>query len=119
MRQLSLSDLYHAARALQRVPHDERHGFCEELFWRAHVADKYVKRLQKLHPQWGDGSLRAAAMPYSCGTLQPQNVRDTWSCMAVILEALRDQSKVGEHSCAPERVFSSRICAKDIASRLE
>ncbi|MEP1943760.1 MAG: hypothetical protein ABJJ03_11710, partial [Sulfitobacter sp.] len=29
--------------------------------WRAHVADKYVKKLRKLHPNWGDGSLRAAA----------------------------------------------------------
>lgn len=34
------------------------------MIWRAHVADKYVKKLRKLHPIWGDGSLRAAALVF-------------------------------------------------------
>lgn len=53
MRQVGLADLHHAARAVQRKPVSERGGFCRDLVWRAHVADKYVKRLRKLHPVWG------------------------------------------------------------------
>lgn len=62
MRLAGLSDLHHAAQAVQTVPEPARKAFCVQLLWQAHVADKYVKRLRKLHPLWGDGSLRAAAL---------------------------------------------------------
>ena len=35
------------------------------LVYRAHAADKYVKRLGKRHPEWGDGSLRAVAIQHN------------------------------------------------------
>lgn len=62
MREVGLSDLSHAARAVLSVPPSQRSALCEGMLWRAHVADKYVKRLGKLHPEWGDGSLRGIAI---------------------------------------------------------
>lgn len=55
-------DLHYAARVVQCFPSAQQEWACLDLIWRAHVADKYVKRLHKLHPLWGDGSLRAAAL---------------------------------------------------------
>ncbi len=95
MRQAGLSDLHHAARALLSVPHNARAGFCAELLWQAHVADKYVKRLRRLHPQWGDGSLRAAALPYSSVVEVPPHTAVLWPCMAVVLDALTTRSGSG------------------------
>lgn len=40
-------DLYHAARAVQAEPLQEREAACQELMWQAHVADKHLKRLKK------------------------------------------------------------------------
>jgi len=44
------------------VPAAQHAALCDQLIRSAHVADKYAKRLKKLHPVWGDGSLRAAAL---------------------------------------------------------
>lgn len=58
MRRIGVMDLHHAARAVAVRDFD----FAAELCWRAHVADKYVKHFSRLHPHWGDGSLRAASV---------------------------------------------------------
>lgn len=81
-------DLYHAARAVQAVPREYREAACLDLLWRAHVADKYLKRLRKVHPLWGDGSLRAAALAgfesVESRTISP----DMLDCFAIVLRAL-------------------------------
>ncbi|WP_299414663.1 hypothetical protein [uncultured Sulfitobacter sp.] len=64
MRQIGLCDLHHAARVVQAAAPSARAQLCHDLIWRAHFADKYVKRLRKIHPLWGDGSLRHAAISY-------------------------------------------------------
>ena len=64
MRQVDVTDLHHAARAVAAVERADRARFAAILCWRAHVADKHVKRLRKPHPEWGDGSLRAAALAH-------------------------------------------------------
>ncbi|MEP2921006.1 hypothetical protein [Sulfitobacter sp.] len=65
MRQIGLADLQHAARAVLGMPVPQRERFCDLLLWRAHVADKCVKRLGKLHPEWGDGRLGSVALAWS------------------------------------------------------
>lgn len=65
MRRVGVMDLYHAARAVAAVEPEQRAIFARTLCLRAHVADKYVKKLRKSHPLWGDGSLRGAAMAHS------------------------------------------------------
>lgn len=91
MRQIGLSDLNHAARAVQQVAKPDQAAFCARLLWRAHVADKYVKRLKKLHPHWGDGSLRAASL-CSCGPTSGRPNGPQWrAALLVVLDALDDR----------------------------
>ncbi|UWR21033.1 hypothetical protein [Sulfitobacter sp. S190] len=60
MRAVQTGDLLAAARCLLAVAPRDRAALARQLLIEAHAADKYVKRLRKLHPQWGDGSLRGA-----------------------------------------------------------
>ncbi len=85
-------DLHHAARAVQMVAPPLRAGFCDRLLERAHAADKYVKRLHKLHPAWGDGSLRAASMTYPCGSGCGPDTPSLKACYLVVLRALEHRS---------------------------
>lgn len=88
-----MSDLHHAACALYGVPHEQRGAFCTSLVWQAHVADKYVKRLRKLHPYWGDGSLRAVAMPQSAQLRTTPDTGEMLACMAVVVHALQSRRR--------------------------
>ncbi len=112
MRQIGLTDLYHAARVVQTAPEAARNDTCAELFWQAHVADKYVKRLRKLHPVWGDGSLRAAALAQSNRPGSTVVTPDLHRCLMIVLCAvLRGQGPAGA-SCLCERVCTLPNCAK-------
>jgi hypothetical protein len=61
MRQLLMGDLIAASRAVLVLPPDQRRQAIAKMLYHAHSADKFVKQTQKLHPQWGNGSLMAAA----------------------------------------------------------
>lgn len=87
-------DLHHAACAVQGVHRKNRIGFCDELIWKAHVADKYVKRLHKLHPQWGDGSLRAVALQHQPMVLTAIEPSEFLACLSIVLRALLEKSAV-------------------------
>lgn len=88
MRQIGLTDLYHAARAVQAIPEPARAQACAQLLRQAHAADKYVKRLRKLHPEWGDGSLRAAALARSCEPRLASMTSDFQACLLLVLSAV-------------------------------
>ena len=60
MRALLHVDVVTAARALLAVPATERIALCEQLFDRAHAADKYRKRLGRYLQEYGSGSLASA-----------------------------------------------------------
>ncbi|TNF13507.1 MAG: hypothetical protein EP320_08995 [Rhodobacteraceae bacterium] len=62
MRRAREGDLLAAARVATLWPEAERHGRLMRLFDEAHTADLYRKRLGRLHPIWGDGTLMAAAL---------------------------------------------------------
>ncbi len=88
MRPVGLDDLRTAARALMAVPPDNRAAHCAALFNRARQADRYVKRLRKLHPEWGDGSLRAAARSGALGQKCWLGEREYRACCQLILSML-------------------------------
>jgi hypothetical protein len=60
MRGVTEVDLSAAARRLWRLPRCLWHEEMARLLARAHAADRYRKRLGRVHPFWGDGSLAAA-----------------------------------------------------------
>lgn len=109
MRQVGLTDIYHAARVLQAVPQAERKDRCAQLLWQAQVADKCVKRLRKLHPLWGDGSLRAAALAQDSRGAAAPLTPELRACMALVLLALDRQKGV---SSGREWLCSLVNCAK-------
>tara|TARA_B110000908_G_C10196847_1_gene423361 strand:- start:1041 stop:1316 length:276 start_codon:yes stop_codon:yes gene_type:complete len=81
-------DLYHAARAVQAEPLQEREAACQKLMWQAHVADKHLKKLKKSHPLWGDGSLRSAALLSFEDVENEMMTPDLLACFAVVVEVL-------------------------------
>ncbi|KAB7616069.1 hypothetical protein F9L33_04725 [Amylibacter sp. SFDW26] len=60
MRALLHVDVVTAARALLVVPDRERVALCDQLFDRAHAADKYRKRFGRYLRGYGSGSLASA-----------------------------------------------------------
>lgn len=91
-------DLHHAACALQGFPREQRVDLCALLIWRAHVADKYVKRLAKLHPQWGDGSLRAAALGHRIGIVTRTDCPEFLRCLSIVVNAVVAKQTLGMQS---------------------
>ncbi len=60
MRALLHVDVVTAARALLAVPARDRVALCDQLFDRAHAADKYRKRFGRYLRGYGSGSLASA-----------------------------------------------------------
>jgi hypothetical protein len=65
MRQILMGDIIAAARSLQNVPPHMQGEVANEMLFRAHAADKYVKRTGTTHAAWGNGSLMASAVNLS------------------------------------------------------
>lgn len=61
MRPILPGDVRAAALALLPVPLAARDAALARIFARAEAADRYRKRLGRVHPAWGDGTLAAAA----------------------------------------------------------
>jgi hypothetical protein len=57
MRGVTHADAVAAASLLLRAPRAAWESTLEVLFMRAHAADLYRKRLGRIHPRWGNGSL--------------------------------------------------------------
>lgn len=62
MRPVLHGDLLIAARAVRGVEVSERAGRLAQWLREAHWADRYRKRLGRVHPEWGNGSLLARAL---------------------------------------------------------
>lgn len=61
MRQILMGDIVAVARSLMDVPPQMQASAANTMFYRAHVADKFMKRTGVPHPVWGNGSLLACA----------------------------------------------------------
>ena len=62
MRVVHLTDLDLAVRVLLAHPPQTQGCAARRMVSGARVADRYRKRLQRRHPDWGDGSLSSAAL---------------------------------------------------------
>ncbi len=69
MRPVLIGDAQAAALALLPLPDRARDAALERMFTRAAAADRYRKRLGRVHPAWGDGTLAAAARAEGGGEL--------------------------------------------------
>lgn len=63
MRQILIGDVIAAARSMLELPNPERAGAVSKMLYRAHIADKVMKRTGLPHKAWGNGSLMAAVSP--------------------------------------------------------
>ena len=61
MRAVGLADIELAVRVLLAVPEAQRPALMAELLSRADTADRYRKRLGRMHPAFGSGTLASAA----------------------------------------------------------
>ncbi len=88
MRPVLPGDLDRAVGALLAVPNAERAELAADLVRTARIADLYRKRLGRVHPTWGDGSLMAAAMARPRQPLPPCFSREARTALRQVLDAL-------------------------------
>jgi len=64
MRPVLPIDVADVARALLFAPAQGRQELCQKIFRQAGAAEAHLRYHRRLHPQWGNGSLSAAARGY-------------------------------------------------------
>ncbi|MDO6586059.1 hypothetical protein Q4543_11045 [Salipiger sp. 1_MG-2023] len=89
MRPVLHGDLVAAARALLCVPREQRWRVARDLVAQADVADRYRRRLGRVHPGWGNGTLMAAALGRPCAPERRLDDPDYTDCLILALEAVR------------------------------
>lgn len=87
MRPVQPYDLQDAARALMAADPSERGHLARMILDRADLADRYRKRFQRPHPQFGGGTLSAAACSFPRANM-PWRCNETYlRCMRILLTA--------------------------------
>jgi hypothetical protein len=103
MRQVLMGDIIAAARSLRNVPPPMQAAAANALFYRAHLADKVMKRTGMPHSAWGNGSLLAcAALPPPIPEPFPSDLEYLVALQAVIegLIAWKKAQAALNSSCA-------------------
>ena len=62
MRAVLDGDLITLARAVMLWPEEHRVERLHRLFDQVHAADRYCKRLRRVHPCWGNGAILSMAL---------------------------------------------------------
>ncbi|EPX81952.1 hypothetical protein [Salipiger mucosus] len=93
MKRVFHGDLTCAARALIVAPPGRRWRLARDLVARADAADRYLARTGRAHPDWGNGTLMAAALAQRVGNDRPLDDPDYADCMVLVLEALRARTR--------------------------
>lgn len=88
MRPVLISDLTTAARALLRVPLAERRQLCEQIVLEADAADRFTRRLQKPHPEWGNGTLVSASSRRMLAAERACDDAEYCACLTMVLHAI-------------------------------
>jgi hypothetical protein len=88
MRPLLLGDVVAAARSLKRIRPDGRAQFLARLIAEASAAERHRRKTGCSHPDYGDGSLMAAALAHG-GVREPSlEDADYCLCLALVLSEL-------------------------------
>lgn len=97
MRPVYPYDLQDAARALMAEEPDGRAQLARAILDRADIADRYRKRHQRPHPEFGAGSLSGAARGFPLAPM-PWRCNDTFlACMRLFLSVYLDHSPHHHH----------------------
>ncbi|MCV2880990.1 hypothetical protein [Actibacterium sp. XHP0104] len=88
MRPVLHGDVVSAARALMGLPEAARRAAFQGMLVRASAADAYRKRFGKAHPEWGNGSLMAVALPGVKGPEPFLDAPDYCRCLSLVFDML-------------------------------
>lgn len=88
MRSLRYSDVSAAARVLVVTPPAFRAQVCLGMIREAEYADRFAKRLGKLHPKWGNGTLLATARRRRLGREPSFSDPEYCACFQQVLATL-------------------------------
>jgi len=88
MRTVRYSDVSAAARVMLATPPAFRALVCHRMIREAEFADRYVRRLGRLHPAWGNGTLLAAARRRRLAQEPSFSDREYCVCFQHVLNAL-------------------------------
>ncbi len=95
MRPVLPGDLVAAGRALLAAPPGERAGLARRLLRDADAADRFRKRLGRAHPEWGNGTLMAAALARPVAPEPRLDAPDYLRCQIEMLSALLERRRTG------------------------
>ena len=79
-------DLRSVARALLAHPAPRRRALCRQILYGAHRAARQSAATGRCHPQWGDGSLGAAARRFPLATEPCPGDADYAECLQMALD---------------------------------
>lgn len=88
MRPVLLNDLTTAARALLWAPQAERKDLCQRILYKADIADRFTRRVQRRHPQWGNGTLVEAIENCPLAPEPPCSDPAYCSCLTMVLQGI-------------------------------
>ena len=94
MRTVLSSDVSGAARALLEVPEERRAALCARMLQEADWADRYTRRLGRVHVLWGNGTLLGAARARRLAPERDFGDREYCACFHMVIEALM-QNRAG------------------------
>ncbi len=107
MRRVLHGDVTSLARVLRRSAPERRAALCAQVIREADWADRYVRRLGRVHPLWGDGTLMSAARKRVLADEPELSDADYCSCLELVFETLaRWRSEA-----AQPRAQSTQSCA--------
>ena len=87
MRPVLPGDVSAAVRALLAVAPEARAALAQWLLTEAAAADRYRRRFCRAHPDWGNGTLRAAALARPVSAEPRLDERDHLGCQFLLIEA--------------------------------
>jgi len=85
MRAIGHADIVAVARVLLACPMRNRAHLCRTIMWQAHCADKYVARLARPHPVWGNGTLSACAQAHPRADTPWVGAFEYAQCLQIVL----------------------------------
>ncbi|KMK67700.1 hypothetical protein [Puniceibacterium sp. IMCC21224] len=89
MRPVLFGDMVSATRALLCAPVGRRWLLARSMLDEADAADRYLRRLGRAHPRWGNGTLMARASRLPLAPEPGFQNADYVECLILMLEALR------------------------------